>query len=141
MTWKSKMCLFVCIIMTFICVTPAVASDLTRVTVIVEIEKPDYFWQYPFLGKHLDQINISSFGKTFSIPALSDTDKFEIDVPTDYFLRMNIQLQHDGTTLQSISYVSKNRVTPSRTTFTIKLKAPEPQSITISSGDFERSRP
>lgn len=145
MSWKSKTCLLLCMIMAFTGVVPAVASasssDLTKVTVVVKIEKPDYFWQYPFLGKQLDRISISSFGKTFSIPSLSDSEKLEIDVPTDYFMRMNIQLLHEGSTLQSIPYVSKNRITSSNANFTIILKAPEPQSISLSSADFEVSRP
>ncbi|WP_371381129.1 hypothetical protein [Sporomusa aerivorans] len=146
MLWMKKVCIVVGL---FLLLTGAAAPfqaqassrDLTRVTVIFKVDNPDYFWHYPFLGKPLDQITVSSFGKTFTIPSSSDTDKIEIDVPTDYYLRLNIQLQSDDTTLQTIPYISKHRIRSGSTSFTIVLKAPEPQSVKISSDDFEAARP
>ncbi|HWR45554.1 hypothetical protein [Sporomusa sp.] len=84
---------------------------------------------------------ISSFGKTFSISSPSDNEKVELDVPTNYHLRMNIALQNNGSTLQSVAYISKNPIKQSNAIFTIVLKAPEPQPVSIASDDFEISRP
>lgn len=145
MIWKNKLCLLLCLLIAGLSMLPAAASasssDLTKVTVTVKIEKPDYFWQYPFLGKQLTGLTITSFGKTFSIPAMTDADTLEIDVPRGYHARLNIQLQHDEIILQTLSYISKRRVSPNSANFTIMLKAPEPQSISFSSADFESSRP
>ena len=116
-------------------------NDLTRVSVTIKVDNPDYFWQYPFLGKQLDQITIASFGKTFTIPSSTDTQKIDIDVPPDYYLRLNIQLQNNGATLQNIAYITKHRIRSGDTNYTLVLKAPEPQSIAIASDDFEITRP
>lgn len=143
MTWLTRICLTLCMVFMTSTIVPSsvLARDLTHVTVLVKIENPDYFWQYPFLGKQLDRVSISSFGKTYTIAASSDSEKIEVDVPTDYYLRMNMQLQSGGATLQNLSYSSKHRVRRSDQTMTIVLKAPEPQSIKISSEDFEAIRP
>ena len=144
MAWITRICLTLCMVIMLGTTVPSTVlangNDLTRVTVLVKIENPDYFWQYPFFGKQLDRITISSYGKTYTIAASSDSEKLEIDVPTDYYLRMNVQLQNGGATLQSLSYSSKHRIRRSDPTMTIVLKAPEPQSIKISSEDFEATR-
>lgn len=144
---KRKFCLLLCMLLlltgTTAIVLPAQArsGDLNRVTIVVKVENPDYFWHYPFQGKQLDQITIASFGKVFTIPALTDTEEMEIEVPTGYYLRLNIHLQAGDTTLQSIPYISKKRVRPGNTNFTLVLKAPEPQPFQVSSDDFEAARP
>lgn len=144
MAWITRICLTLCMVIMLGTTVPSTVlangNDLTRVTVLVKIENPDYFWQYPFFGKQLDRITISSFGKTYTINASSDSEKLEIDVPTDYYLRMNIQLQNGGATLQNLTYSSTHRIRRSAPTMTIVLKAPEPQSIKISSEDFEATR-
>ena len=144
MTWVVKLSLMVCMLLSVMGLTTpatATASELLRVTVTVNIENPDYFWQYPVLGKQLDCISISSFGKTIVIPTSSATEKIEVEVPTDYHLRMNINLQNSGSTVQSISYISREAIHKSNQNFTILLKAPEPQPAAISSPDFEIVRP
>lgn len=146
MSVKSKLGMVLCMLILLTgsiapCAAQAKNSDLTRVSVTIKVDNPDYFWQYPFLGKQLDQITIASFGKTFTIPSATDMQRIDIDVPPDYYLRLNIQLQNNGTTLQNIAYITKHRLRSGDTNFTLVLKAPEPQSIAIVSDDFEVTRP
>lgn len=140
MIWVAKLSFIVCMLLSVSgLITPptANASELLKVTVTVNIENPDYFWQYPVLGRQLDRISISSFGKTFYLPASSTGEKLEIDIPKDYYLRMHINLQSDNSTVQSVTYVSKEGIHRPNQNLSIVLKAPDPQPVVISSSDFE----
>ena len=140
MLQMAKLSFVVCILLSVIVLTTPIsanANELLKVTVTVTIENPDYFWQYPVLGKQLDRISISSFGKTFFLPASTASEKVEIDIPKDYHLRMHINLQSDNSTVQSVTYVSKEGIHRPNQNLTIVLKAPDPQPAIISSPDFE----
>jgi hypothetical protein len=143
MAWLAKISLIVCMLVSVIgfgAPITASADELYKVTVTVNIENPNYFWQYPVLGKQLDRISISSFGKTVFIPSSTDTQKLEIEVPQDYHLRLHINLQNGNSTVQSITYVSKEGIHRPDQNFTINLKAPDPQPAIISSPDFDIAR-
>lgn len=144
MAWIVKTALALCMLLSvsgLIAPAPAAANgELVNVTVTVKIERPDYFWQYPFLGKQLDRISLSSFGKTHVISAAADTETFEVAVPIDYHLRVNISLQNGGSTVQSLAYVSKEAIHKSDKNFTIILKAPDPQPVTVTAADFDLAR-
>ncbi len=140
MTWVVKVSLIACMLLSAMGLTlPATAnaSELFKVTVTVNIENPDYFWQYPVLGKQLDRISISSFGKTYYLPASTTSEKLEIDVPEDYHLRMYINLQSGNSNVQSITYVSKEGIHRNDQNLTIVLKAPDPQPAIVVSPDFD----
>lgn len=143
MTWVVKLSLTVCMLLSAMGLTlPATAnaSELFKVTVTVNIENPDYFWQYPVLGRQLDRISISSFGKTYYLPASTSSEKLEIDVPQDYHLRLYINLQSNNSNVQSITYVSKEGVHRNEQNFAITIKAPDPQPAVVLSPDFEISK-
>ncbi|SDE86474.1 hypothetical protein [Sporomusa acidovorans] len=138
MSRLAKIFLLVCTLLAVIGFTvTAAANELIKVTVTVKVEKPEYFWQYPFLGKQLDHITFSSYGKTYTLSPLSESETLEIDVPKDYHLRMNISFQNNASTLQSISYLSKEAIHQPGKHFSLLLKAPEPQPVSVSSPDFE----
>lgn len=140
MAWLVKLSFLVCMLLSATGLSApatASASELFKVTVTVNIENPDYFWQYPVLGKQLDRISISSFGKTFYLPPSTTSENLEIEVPQDYRLRLHINLQSGNSNVQNITYVSKERIHRNNQNLTIIIKAPEPQPAIILSSDLE----
>lgn len=126
--------------------TPAVHSaalpnnDLIKVTVNITIENPDYFWKYPFFGKQIDAIRVSGMGQNFSVQADSRGEKIEFDVPKDYKLKIALAFQNNNETVKEFRYSTKRGAENSRNSLNILLKAPAPQSVTFTTGDFEEVR-
>ncbi len=104
-------------------------SDLLPVTVQVQIEKPDYFWGYPFDGQPLSGIRISGLGKTFTIDALSSGEKLGFEVPKNYKFRLYVSFISNGIVTKEIVYSAKDGVDGKNRLFIITLKAPEPQTV------------
>ncbi len=115
-------------------------SDLIKVTVNITIENPEYFWQYPFLGKEIDGIRVSGMGQNFLIQPASSGKRVEFDVPKNYRLKIALELQNNNETVKETRYSTKRGVDDKKNTLEILLKAPEPQSIILTTADFEEIR-
>ena len=114
-------------------------TELVKITVNVSIENPDYFWGYPFLGKKLDGLRVSAIGKSFYLKPNSNGEKIEFEVPRDYKFRLSIGLQNNNVIFKETNYVTKWGVNKTRDTLDIVLKAPEPQSIIITTSTLDET--
>lgn len=119
---------------------PIQNSDLIKITVNITIENPDYFWKYPFLGKEIDGIRISGMGQSFFIRPTSSGERVEFDVPKNYRLKIALELQNNNETVKETRYSTKRGVDDKKNTLEILLKAPGPQSIILTTADFEEIR-
>lgn len=142
MKWKIGRLLFMSLTLAmlfFLPVQPAAAmgnDGLIDVQVQIHIEKPDYFWQYPFGGKKLDNLMISGMGKSFTVYASSAGDTFTFSVPKGYTLRLAIAFPDSGSYNKTI-YFSKKNVSEKDRFLSINLKAPEYQDVLFQTTDFD----
>lgn len=118
----------------------AANNDLVKVTVNIAVENPDYFWHYPFSGVPLDSIRVSSMGKTFSVPSLSEGQKLEFDVPKGYKFRVFVEFPSSHSTVQYV-YRVKQEISAANNVFNISVKAPESQPIIVNAAGFEEVKP
>lgn len=144
MSWFPKM--FIVLMVSFLSLgicqsttqaAPSQNSELIGVTVNVIIEKPEYFWEYPFYGKQLDSIRISGMGKSFYVQPASDGDKIQFEVPKNYKLRIGIEFLNNNSIIKEYSYSTRRGIDEKKSLLTIVLKAPEPQSAIIATTDFD----
>lgn len=142
MKWKIGRLLFLSgmlVMLLFLPVQPAAAmgnDGLIDVQVQIRIEKPDYFWQYPFGGKKLDNLTISGMGKTYTVYASSTGDTFTFAVPKGYTLRLGISFP-DSVSYNKTIYFSKRKVDEKDRFLAITLKAPEYQDVLFQAPDFD----
>ncbi|MEN6565921.1 MAG: hypothetical protein ABFC57_06440 [Veillonellales bacterium] len=133
--------LFTCMTIVFLPIAAASAadSDFVKVTVNLTIENPEYFWQYPFLGKKIDRVCVSSMGEKQYIEAQSSGQIFEFNFPKDYQFRMRVELQNNNSVVNTL-YFSKRGINETNNTFNILLKAPEPQSVVVQAQGFDETK-
>ncbi len=142
MKWKIGRLLFlsgILVMLYFLPVQTAAAmgnDGLIDVQVQIHIEKPDYFWQYPFGGKKLDNLLISGMGKSYTVYDGSAGDTFTFAVPKGYTLRLGITFP-DSVNYNKTIYFSKRKVTEKDHLLAITLKAPEYQDVFFQAPDFD----
>lgn len=112
-----------CLLLFSSAVSAAPSSDIVKVAVKVNIENPDYFWNYPFGGNQIDQIRLTGVGKSFSIDARSAGQTFEFEVPRSYTFRLYVSLRSSAASVYEYTF-EKRAVSDSNNTLTVTLRAP-----------------
>lgn len=132
--------LFITAIFSTVTASPSAQdSEMVKVTVNLTIENPEYFWRYPFSGKSIDRICVSSVGQRIYIPNLASEQKLDFYIPRSYQFRMSVELQDHNSTLASM-FFSKKGINESNNTFNLILKAPDALPIVIKAVGFDEKK-
>lgn len=140
MMQKNLVIVAVFLLITGICYSVAQAAPVTndqlvKVTVNITIENPEYFWQYPFWGKQLEEIRISAMGNTTTIHSQSSGQQVEYQVPKGYKFRVWLDFSDGNSTYKKL-YIAKQDINMATKRLNIILKAPDEQEVIIKSSDF-----
>lgn len=137
----ALLAVFTCIAILFLPIAAAAGpdSEFVKVTVNLTIENPDYFWQYPFSGRTVDRICVSSMGEKQYIEAQATGQKFEFKFPKDYQFRMRVELQNNTSVINTLVF-SKRGINETNNTFNIVLKAPDSQPVVVHSEGFDETK-
>lgn len=114
----------------------AAANELITVKVNIVIDNPDYFWHYPFGGIGADELAVTGMGKRDVIENGSAGKLVTFQVPKSYQFRMSLDVCGKNSVLKSMSF-SKNNINKDKQSFTITLKAPEPELIKVEAKEFD----